>query len=260
MWRLGTVPYLNALPLVDGLRFAEDVQLIQELPARLAPRLRAGELDLALVSSVELFRAPALGWIDGPAITSEGPVRSILLYLRVPLSSVRKLALDTSSLSAAVMSQVCLRAFLGLDELVTLPAAPDRPLNDIEGDAILRIGDPALRTAPGAHDVLDLGEFWTEHTGLPFVYAQWLTRPNLEAPRVKPMLEAARAHGLEHRNALADAFAKTHDMSALDCRSYLDQNIGYDLGVRERQGLELYGKLAHSFGLVDHAELPPAVG
>ena len=69
MWRLGTVPYLNALPLVGGLADAPGVELVEELPSRLAPRLRSGELDLALVSSVELFRTPRLSWISGPAIT-----------------------------------------------------------------------------------------------------------------------------------------------------------------------------------------------
>lgn len=75
MLRLGTVPYLNALPLVEGLADEKGVQLVTAVPSRLAPMLRAGALDLALVSAVELFRDPPLGWIPGPAITSCGPVR-----------------------------------------------------------------------------------------------------------------------------------------------------------------------------------------
>lgn len=260
MWRLGTVPYLNALPLVDGLREVPGVDLVEELPSRLAPRLRSGELDLALVSSVELFRQPTLGWISGPAITSEGPVRSILLYLRVPVASVRTLALDTSSLSAAAMSQVCLRTFFHLPGLSLLPAPPDAALADIPGDAILRIGDPALRTQAGDLEVLDLGAVWTEHTGLPFVYALWLTRPDLDGSEVAPVLAAAAAHGLAHRHELADRFADAHDMDRDSCRDYLENNIGYTLGAREREGLATYGQLAHGLGLVDRPSLPPAVG
>jgi chorismate dehydratase len=260
MWRLGTVPYLNALPLVDGLRDGPDVDLVEELPSRLAPRLRAGDLDLALVSSVELFRAPRLGWIAGPAITSEGDVRSILLYLRVPVGDVRTLALDTSSLSAAAMSQVCLRSFFGIPAPQLLPAPPEQPLDEIAGDAILRIGDPALRTPPGRLDVLDLGGVWTEHTGLPFVYALWLTRPDLDGAAVAPLLAEAAAQGLANRHVLADRFADQYGMERKCCRDYLDDNIGYQLGARELEGLVTYGRLAHGLGLVDHADLPHSVG
>ena len=259
MWRLGTVPYLNALPLVDGLHEASGLSLIEELPARLAPLLRSGALDLALVSSVELFRTPALGWISGPAITSEGPVASILLYLRVPVRSVRTLALDTSSLSAAAMAQVCLHNFFSVSAPELLSAPPDRTLDEIPGDAILRIGDPALRTQSGSFQVLDLGAVWTEHTGLPFVYALWLTRPDLDGKMLTPILKSAAALGAGRRHVLADRFADIHAMDPQSCRNYLDHNIGYTLGDRELKGLQTYGRLAHQLGLVDVPDLPPSV-
>jgi chorismate dehydratase len=259
MWRLGTVPYLNALPLVEGLREVSGLSLVEELPARLAPLLRSGELDLALVSSVELFRTPALGWISGPAITSNGPVASILLYLRVPVGSVRRLALDTSSLSAAAMAQVCLHNFLGVSTPELLPAPPDRALDEIPGDAILRIGDPALRTQPGSFQVLDLGAVWTKYTGLPFVYALWLTRPDLDGEKLAPILKSAADLGTSRRHVLADRFADNHAMDRQSCRNYLDHNIGYTLGDRELEGLRTYGRLAHQLGLVDVPDLPAVV-
>ncbi len=259
MWRLGSVPYLNALPLVEGLADDPAVELVQELPRRLAPRLRAGELDLALVSAVELFRDPPLGWIAGPAVTSEGAVRSILLFLRTPLAEVRSLALDTSSLSAAAMSQVCLRRFVGLEELALRDAPPDAPLDTLDADAVLRIGDPALATPPGDRDVVDLGALWTEHTGLPFVYALWLARPDVDGAAVAPLLEAARRRGLARRRLLADGFAAAHGLPVADCRDYLDRCIGYALGARELEGLRTYGRLAHELGLVDRPTLPPAL-
>src|SRR5262245_9379605 len=177
--RLGTVPYLNARPLVEGLPRDARVSLAQAVPSALAEQLRAGALDAALVSSVELFRAPPLRWVPGPAICSEGPVRSIRLFLRRPAERVRTLALDSSSLTAAVLAQLCLREFLGAGAPAVSSAAPGAPLASIDADAILRIGDPALATAPDGLQVLDLGEVWTAHTKLPFVYALWLVRPGV---------------------------------------------------------------------------------
>ncbi|HZL99446.1 MAG TPA: MqnA/MqnD/SBP family protein, partial [Planctomycetota bacterium] len=99
--RLGSVPYLNARPLVAGLDRERGVELSEAPPSELARQLRAGRLDAALASAVELLRDPPLGWIAGPAIASRGPVASILLFVRGPPAAVRSLALDRSSLTAA---------------------------------------------------------------------------------------------------------------------------------------------------------------
>jgi chorismate dehydratase len=258
--RLGTVPYLNALPLVEGLSGEPLVQLEQAVPSELARRLRAGALDAALLSSVELFREPPLTWVEGPAITSHGPVRSILLFLRGAASDVRRLALDRSSLSAAVLARVCLAEFMGVSDPEVTRCEPTDPLETIEADAVLRIGDPALRTAfPPGMRVLDLGALWTGSTGLPFVYALWVVHPGVPAQPLQRLVLTAREIGLERRDALAEGFARRQGVSEDESRSYLRENIGYAFGPDERRGLELYGRLAHSLGLVDMPELPEAL-
>lgn len=257
MLRLGTVPYLNALPLVAGLDATPSVELVAAVPSQLAPMLRRGDLDLALVSAVELFRDPPLNWYAGPAITSRGAVRSINLYLRRPLSRLQRLALDTSSLTAAALTQVCLARFLDCRHYEIVPAPPELPLRAIDADAVLRIGDPALRTDPTGHEVLDLGAIWTENTELPFVYALWLAGPGLAADARLDVLTRARDQGLAQRDALAEGFAAQHDMPAELCRDYLAHSIGYTLGDDERAGLALFGRLAHGLGLVDRQRLGP---
>ena len=59
--KIGSVPFLNAWPLVHGLAEQEDVALRLELPPALAPLLRTGEVDAALVPSIEYFRLAAEG-------------------------------------------------------------------------------------------------------------------------------------------------------------------------------------------------------
>ncbi|MHC4845179.1 MAG: menaquinone biosynthesis protein [Planctomycetota bacterium] len=253
---LGTVPYLNARPLVEGLDEQPGVELLADVPSALLARLRAGELDAALVSAVELFRLPALGWVAGPAITSEGPVQSILLYLRVPPEEIRTVALDRSSLSAAAMTRVCLSDLLLVPDATFTDCPPDVPLDAIDADAVLRIGDPALSTAPDGREVLDLGALWTEKTGLPFVYALWLVRPGVAAEPLGSQLRAAAERGLPRRAAMAEAFAAEHGLEVAACREYLTERIGFTLGPAERAGLEAFGRLAHVHGLVDTPVLP----
>ncbi len=282
--RLGTVPYLNAQPLVAGLDAQPDVVLERAVPAQLVSRLRAGALDAALVSAVELFRAPQLSFVAGPAITSCGPVRSILLFLRGAPERVRRVALDSSSRSAAVLAQLCLAEFLGARGFSVTECAPDADLAGIDADAVLRIGDPALAAAhahglttdtPHANGAarsngaasrldrgwfaLDLGTVWTAHTGLPFVYALWLARPDVPPQPLHARLLAARAAGLPQRDALAEAFAARSGLPAPACRAYLQECIGYDLGPAERAGLAAFGFLAHRHGLVGTPVLPAAL-
>src|SRR5262249_50929746 len=75
--RVGAVSYLNAAPLYYRLdeRCAR-VQLEMDYPSRLADRLGAGDLDVALIPSVEYYRGADLGYeiLPGLAIAARGPV------------------------------------------------------------------------------------------------------------------------------------------------------------------------------------------
>src|SRR5206468_4283775 len=95
--RVGAVSYLNAKPLYDRLsRYAPDVRLILDYPSVLADRLDEGELDVALIPSIEYLRGSAAGYqiLPGFAIAANGPVRSVKLFSRVPFGRIRRLALD----------------------------------------------------------------------------------------------------------------------------------------------------------------------
>ncbi|HXJ74646.1 MAG TPA: MqnA/MqnD/SBP family protein, partial [Candidatus Dormibacteraeota bacterium] len=61
--RVGSVPYLNAVPLTRGL---ED-QIVLAPPARLAELLRDGKLDAALVSVTEVLFHHDYDVLDGIA-------------------------------------------------------------------------------------------------------------------------------------------------------------------------------------------------
>ena len=57
--RIGAVNYLNTKPLVYGLQsLLPDARLVYDFPSRLAEALGSGELDIALVPSIEVARRP----------------------------------------------------------------------------------------------------------------------------------------------------------------------------------------------------------
>jgi chorismate dehydratase len=208
-------------------------------------------IDLGMIPSVEFLRGhEAYRIVPNLGITSNGPVASVALFCRTPLSAVRTIAADTSSrTSNALLRILCLERF-GLDpEFV--PMAPDAPAMLDRCDAALIIGDPALFLDPEAEDVrkLDLGEEWTAMTGLPFVWAFWAGRPGSVTPARLAMLQEARNAGVRSSNRIADAYCDV-ERSAL-CRRYLKDNIHYVLGEPEQAGLRRFYELAHAYELVD---------
>ena len=92
--RVASVPYLVGRPVDEGLAREPGIEFTRAVPARLARGLRDGSLDVALVSSIELFRIPGASYLDGPCIAGEGRVSSVQVFLRRPLAEVRTVALD----------------------------------------------------------------------------------------------------------------------------------------------------------------------
>src|SRR5271163_4479233 len=108
--RIGAVNYLNTKPLICNLaELAPEAELILDLPSRLADRLAAGTLDVALIPVVEYFRAGAYSVVPDIAIASRGPVLSVTLFSKVPWADIRRVALDVGSRTSAALTQVLLR-------------------------------------------------------------------------------------------------------------------------------------------------------
>ena len=154
------------------------------------------------------------------------------------------------------MTRICLTEFLGHTELYWQHCDPTTSLDAIQADAVLRIGDAALLTNPGGREVVDMGALWSEHTSLPFVYAAWLAPVGTPAEPLGEVLAESHRMGTGALQEAARDFARLHAMSAQLSVEYLTKHIRFDLGDREREGLKLFGKLAHKLGLVDRAELP----
>lgn len=252
--RVSAVSFLNARPLVEGL--AEERGLFEvefDLPSVCAERLHAGQVDLGLVPSFEYLRGD-YRLVPGMAIGSDGPILSVAIFSTVPMSRVRRLALDTSSRTSAALARIlCAKRWQIAPEMV--PAAPALETMLASADAALIIGDPALAVDPVPHglDKVDLGEAWRELTGLPFVYAAWAGRPAALGPPHVAALAAARDRGLARLEAIAGTASAGDPARAATFAAYLRHNLRYTFGAREQAGLERFHALAAEAGLASRA-------
>lgn len=249
--RVGAVNYLNSKPLIERLTdFAPQIELTLDLPSRLADRMAVGELDVGLIPVVEFFRGDGYTFIPNIAIASRGPVLSVTLFSRVPWGAIRSVALDEGSRTSAALTRILLAKRYGVQpEFVPLPI--DSPAEGVKTDAVLLIGDRAMRAClPGFRFAYDLGEEWTAWTGLPMVYAVWAVRSGIELGAVEGGFHQAKEFGVANAGLIAEREAAVLGLDAGYCRRYLSNIIQYDLGPQELAGMKKYRELAAELGLV----------
>ncbi|HMC65139.1 MAG TPA: MqnA/MqnD/SBP family protein, partial [Gemmataceae bacterium] len=113
--RIGAVEYLNTKPLICDLEtLAPNIELILEVPSRLADLLADGQLDVALIPAIEYFRAGSYTVVPDISIASRGPVLSVTLFSRLPWAGIRRVALDEGSRTSATLCQILLQRKYGI--------------------------------------------------------------------------------------------------------------------------------------------------
>src|SRR5271165_7199631 len=143
--RIGAVNYLNTKPLIHRLTaLLPEAQLVLDLPSRLADMLEAAQLDVALIPVIEYFWSGNYRIVPNIAIASSGPVLSVTLFSRVPWPEIRRVALDVGSRTSAGLTEVLLRKRHGLQPAI-VPLPMEARAEDAEADAVLMIGDRAMR-------------------------------------------------------------------------------------------------------------------
>ena len=251
--RIGAVSYLNTKPLIFQLsELAADVELILDVPGRLADRLAGGELDVALVPSVELLRTPGYKIVSDACIACRGPVLSVKLLSRVPVSDVKSLALDEGSRTSVALVQILLAERLGLAPRLTRLGLDDASWeSNVNADAVLVIGDRAIHASQSVYsEQWDLGEKWWEWTGLPFVFAIWVARSGVETAQLESVLMKSRDAGVAHLEEIAESAAAGVGLDVDTCLSYLRDNLHFTLGPKEREGLRRFQQHAIQYGFV----------
>lgn len=228
---IGTVPYLNAVPLTNGL----EEPLIRLPPSQLATEFRAGRLAAALLSVTEALTSPDTDVLDGFAIACHGPVYSVILAHQDHLEDIQEIAVDTASCTSVNLLRVLLDMWGLRPKLI--------PWADYANTGTARnfllIGNPAIqfRRQTHPHRVLDLGAAWWTLTGLPFVFAVWMMHHGRHDDPLRTALTAAGRSGVQQLDRWS---AESNEFDAAFRRRYLGGYIRYGLGGLEKAGLNRF--------------------
>ena len=257
--RLAAIDFLNPAPLIydfehEPMREAllERYAITRMMPSACAAALAAGNADIGLIPIAAY--TPAMAVIPGCTVASLDHIRSILLVSRLPPEEVRSVALDTSSRTSAIYTQILFRTWWNPDTTF-LPLAPNLDAMLRAADAALLIGDPALRALEARDPALlylDLGHEWHRRTGVPWVSAFWAVRPEAIAhpSEVIEDFGHSRDAGLAHIEELVEEWAPRLTLPADTVREYLTRNIHYRLDQECLAGAELFYRQAYDCKLI----------
>ena len=260
--RISAISYLNTAPLMWDFEHGDagrHFEISYTLPSACARSLADGNADIGIIPAAAYAEIPGLQVLPEVAIASRRAVRSILLVSKVPVENIRSVALDTSSMTSVALTKILFEKWLGGGRTFTA-MAPEIDAMLASHDAGLLIGDPALKIDRSRYHTLDLAEEWIRNTGKPFVFAFWAVRaaalrevePSLDLPTV---FQNSRDHGLESSslNQIAREWAPRLSISEADVRSYLTQNIHYQLDTACLEGLRLFYRYAAEIGALSCA-------
>jgi predicted solute-binding protein len=234
---LSALPYRLREPAVPA-------NIIDLPPARVSGLLESGFGDAALVPTAFIPRLSGFEMLGSFGIGSRGTVASVLFLSRQPLREVIASALPVyltpdSSTCIALFRMLC-EIHHGRPPAVT----PERAM----ASGCLVIGNEAMLEGH-RHDAwphrVDLGAWWHETTGTPFVFARWMIRDGVH-PQARAALQDWLQSGVRLARSepglqmLTDRFCKLFPGLSASCARDYYQRLRHDLEPEDLAGQALF--------------------
>lgn len=240
--RISCVSYLNSLPFLFGLRNSQlisKVELILDNPAECARKLINNEADIGLVPVAAIPDLPGCEIISDFGIGADGEVSSVLLLSRVPVNELDTILLDYQSVTSVNLVKILASQFWKINpEYSQTKPGYEECIEDNTGAVI--IGDRALKLKGNYQYVYDLSAAWKEFTGLPFVFACWVSNRKLDPDFILEFNQALE-FGIQHIDQVIDNLRK-EDKFIEGTDEYLRDKLKFYLNENAKKGRDLFLK------------------
>jgi chorismate dehydratase len=247
--KIGLVKHLNARPLTYGFEKKGNFSVRFENPSVLKEELLKGELEAALISSVECLRnADKLNFSTKVGVCSAEEVRSILYFENKQEKYSDKIYTDSGSRSSVALLQILLKEKYG-----QVPTVVPTPANEIlkmiekgEGYHLL-FGDHALLAKWNRefYASLDLASWWFEQKKLSFIFALWAYPKNIQLDE-SIFLESLE-YGLKNLEEIIQLEIRLPESTL---RKYLKEELHYIVTERDKKGFELFAELCYKYSIL----------
>ena len=239
-YKVSAVSYLNTIPFIHGIKssnISDFIDLQLDYPSVCAQKLINNEVDIALVPVVVLKDNPQFNIISDYCIGSNGKVDTVCLYSDVPLREIEEIYLDYQSRTSIELLKVLCKEYWNISPKFS--NSPEGFENKIEREtAALIIGDRAFSANGNYKFEYDLPQIWNENTGLPFVFACWISNKEIDKSFLSEFNSALKLGLLEIDKSVA---IEKHNFPYCENPiDYLNNKISYYLDDNKRKGMELF--------------------
>jgi len=238
-FNIAAVSYLNTKPLLYGLLnnpISENLNLILDIPSECANKLIQGKVDLALIPTAVIPQIPNAVLFSNYCIGAKNKVKTVGIFSYLPLDQLDTLILDFHSRTSVLLVQILIKEYWKV-KLQFIAGKPGFESQIKEKTGGLIIGDRTM----GLHEkypyFYDLGEAWRLHTGLPFVFAAWVSNQFVDASFEESFNQALKS-GLSSIPELLMILPESQ--VGFDLKSYFSNNIYYQLDDEMRLGMFLF--------------------
>ena len=236
--KVGAVSYLNTKPLLYGLEHGpikNEIELILDYPARLVEMLKTGAIDIGLVPVGALSELGEYHIVSDYCIGTEGEVASVALFSQVPMEEIETVILDYQSRTSVKLCKLLFEKHWK-KTVQFIDAKDEKYIEEIKGtSAGLIIGDRALAFRGKSNYIYDLGSGWKDMTGLPFVFAVWISIKSLPED-FKRLFSQSFLVGFDNLKTIISDFS----YSAYDLSTYYNKNISYVLTEDKINGMRFF--------------------
>lgn len=232
--KVSAVSYLNTLPFLYGINNSEindQLDLSLDIPSDCAKKLLSGEVDLGLVPIAILPRLKEYHIVSDYCIGAEGKVDSVALYSDVPLDEIESVYLDYQSRTSVNLVKVLAKEYWNISPL--WKETSEGYENKIEGNiAGVIIGDRTFNLSKEYKYKYDLSEEWMKYSGLPFVFACWVSNIKLPKIFIEQFNEALNL-GVNNIDKVIVNYSEK-SISKQDLELYLKKRISYTLDDKKK--------------------------
>lgn len=238
-YKVTAVSYLNTKPFLYGIfqnPVQDKIELSLNIPSICAAELESGAADLGLIPVAAIPELSTPHIISDYCIGAVGAVKTVCLFSNTPIQDVKKVFLDYHSKTSVALTKILIKKYWKLNPILT--PSTEGYLDNIEDEtAYLAIGDKTMGLESRFKYIYDLGEIWQDWTGLPFVFAAWVSNKKLPEDFIKEFNQALQS-GLEHIQELI--YILPTQYFEFDLKEYFTKNISYNLDDAKRKGLERF--------------------
>ncbi|MFC2175985.1 menaquinone biosynthetic enzyme MqnA/MqnD family protein [Bacteroidota bacterium] len=238
--KVSAVSYVNSYPFIYGLQHhpvSSQIELELDTPAACGHKLLSGQVDIGLVpvALISELKNPII--LGDKCIGSEGPVETVCLFSDVPLNEIEEVLLDNESKTSVQLVQVLAEKHWKISPKWI--AAKSGFINRINGKtAGVVIGDRAFALRDKHPFVYDLSEAWKSLTGLPFVFACWVSNKELPEDFLAAFNESLQ-FGLDERETAIELMA---EKNTKEMKRYVTDVISYELDPKKHEAMKLFAR------------------